>query len=126
MGSCLCSLHVRDCFAVCEDIKTFSLLYFYLSHRGPGRRKKNPDIPPELLNNPFKHFKVDNHTDRSVNLSNGEAIKTDDTNKSTSHDSSPSDGVTISFEGPRDANNNTSSTAHKDLQFKRPSPVLRT
>ncbi|CAH3026421.1 unnamed protein product, partial [Porites evermanni] len=91
-----------------------------LSHRGPGRRKKNPDIPPELLNNPFKHFKVDNHTDRSVNLSNGEAIKTDDTNKSTSHDSSPSDGVTISFEGPRDANNNASSTAHKDLQFKTP------
>lgn len=120
MGSCLCLLHVRDCFAVCEDIKTFSLLYFYLSHRGPGRRKKNPDIPPELLNNPFKHFKVDNHTDRSVNLSNGEAIKTDDTNKSTSHDSSPSDGVTISFEGPRDANNNTSSTGHKDLQFKTP------
>lgn len=91
-----------------------------LLYRGPGRRKKNPDIPPELLNNPFKHFKVDNHTDRSVNLSNGEAIKTDDTNKSTSHDSSPSDSVTISFEGPRDANNNTSSTAHKDLQFKTP------
>lgn len=88
--------------------------------RGPGRRKKNPDIPPELLNNPFKHFKVDHVGDRSVNLSNGESMKTDDMNKSISRDPSPNTGVTMTFEGARDANNNATGAERKDLQFRTP------
>ena len=35
-------------------------------NRGPGRRKKNPDFPPELLNSPFKHFKVESRTDNQL------------------------------------------------------------
>ena len=96
------------------------VLFCYFNHRGPGRRKKNPDIPPELLNNPFKHFKVDHHSDRPVALSNGEPMKTDEINKSNSQDSSPNGSMTISFEAPRDANNNASGAGHKDLQFKAP------
>ena len=96
----------------------FILYIIYL--RGPGRRKKNPDIPPELLNNPFKHFKVDHHAERSVSLSNGESVKTDDMNKSIPHDSSPNNGVAVTFEGPRDANNNASGGERKDMQFKAP------
>lgn len=88
--------------------------------RGPGRRKKNPDIPPELLNNPFKHFKVDHHADRPVNLSNGEPMKTDDVNKSISRDPSPNAGVSVTFEGARDANNNATGAERKDLQFRTP------
>ncbi|XP_020917495.1 dachshund homolog 1 isoform X2 [Exaiptasia diaphana] len=30
-----------------------------LLYRGPGRRRKNPEIPPELLNNPFKIYRTD-------------------------------------------------------------------
>ena len=97
----------------------FTIL-IHFRFRGPGRRKKNPDIPPELLNNPFKHFKVDHHTDRSVNMSNGEPTKTDDINKSISRDSSPNAGVTVTFEGARDANNNSTGTERKDLQFRTP------
>ncbi|CAH3169564.1 unnamed protein product, partial [Pocillopora meandrina] len=87
---------------------------------GPGRRKKNPDIPPELLNNPFKHFKVDHHAERPVNMSNGEPMKTDDTNKSISGDSSPNAGVTLTIEGSRDANNNSTGAERKDPQFRTP------
>ena len=102
-----------------ERALNFKLCFiFYL--RGPGRRKKNPDIPPELLNNPFKHFKVDHHAERSVNLPNGESMKTEDVNKSIHHDTSLNSGVAVTFEGPRDANNNASGGERKDLQFKTP------
>ena len=47
-------------------------------------------------------------------------MKTDDGNKTISRDSSSNGGVTISFEGPRDANNNASGAERKDLQFKTP------
>ena len=98
------------------------MIVFIFKSRGPGRRKKNPDIPPELLNSPFKHFKVDHHTDRSVNLSNGESVALED--KSAlglgAHDSSPKDGATILLEGPRDANNNSNGDERKDLPFRVP------
>lgn len=96
------------------------LSYFTFCLRGPGRRKKNPDIPPELLNNPFKHFKVDHHAERPVNITNGEPMKTDDTNKSISGDSSPNAGVTLTIEGSRDANNNSTGAERKDPQFRTP------
>jgi len=113
---------------VCKKSRVgFYLLFFVCNaifivcrFRGPGRRKKNPDIPPELLNNPFKHFKVDHHADRPVNLSNGEPMKTDGVNKSISRDPSPNAGVNVTFEGARDANNNATGAERKDLQFRTP------
>lgn len=97
-----------------------NVIFILCCFRGPGRRKKNPDIPPELLNNPFKHFKVDHHADRPANLSNGEPMKTEDVNKSISRGSSPNAGVTVTFEGARDANNNATGAERKDLQFRTP------
>lgn len=47
-------------------------------------------------------------------------MKPEDISKTSSHDSSPSSGLTMPFEGPRDANNNASGTERKDLQFKAP------
>lgn len=47
-------------------------------------------------------------------------MKTDDINKSISRDSSPNAGVTVTFEGARDANNNSTGTERKDLQFRTP------
>ncbi|EDO40467.1 predicted protein [Nematostella vectensis] len=59
---------------------------------GPGRRKKNPDIPPELMNYPFKHFKVDPERQPSDHIS----METGDV-KSTNH---------ASKDDTRDNNNN--------------------
>ncbi|XP_032237457.2 dachshund homolog 1-like [Nematostella vectensis] len=61
-------------------------------YRGPGRRKKNPDIPPELMNYPFKHFKVDPERQPSDHIS----METGDV-KSTNH---------ASKDDTRDNNNN--------------------
>lgn len=92
-----------------------------LLFRGPGRRKKNPDIPPELLNNPFKHFKVDHHPERLVSLTpNGESTRTDETNNSISHESSPTSVANVTFDGPRDVNNNANGGERKDSHFKTP------
>lgn len=38
--------------------------FFSPNFRGPGRRRKNPEIPPELLNNPFKIYKADTSADQ--------------------------------------------------------------
>lgn len=97
-------------------------LFFSLLFRGPGRRKKNPDIPPELLNNPFKHFKVDHaHSERTANLTpNGESTRTDETNSSISRDSSPNSAANVTFEGSRDLNNNANGGERRESQFKAP------
>ena len=47
-------------------------------------------------------------------------MKTDDANKSISRDPSPNAGVTVTFEGARDANNNATGAERKDLQFRTP------
>lgn len=47
-------------------------------------------------------------------------MKTDDINKSISRDSSPNAGVTATFDGARDANNNATGGERKDLQFRTP------
>jgi len=94
-----------------------------LLFRGPGRRKKNPDIPPELLNNPFKHFKVDHtHSERTTNSTpNGDSTRTDETNSSISRDSSPNSAAANgTFEGPRDLNNNANGGERRESQFKAP------
>ena len=47
-------------------------------------------------------------------------MKTDDTNKSISGDSSPNAGVTLTIEGSCDANNNSTGAERKDPQFRTP------
>lgn len=47
-------------------------------------------------------------------------MKTDDVNNSISHDSSPTNGMTMTFEGTRDANNNSTGLERRDSQFKAP------
>lgn len=120
------SLEISKSFflsAVSKCLFCFVCFFFLPLFRGPGRRKKNPDIPPELLNNPFKHFKVDHaHSERTANSTpNGESTRTDETNSSISRDSSPNSAAANgTFEGPRDLNNNANGGERRESQFKAP------
>lgn len=45
-------------------LKLKKIVFPLSNFRGPGRRRKNPEIPPELLNNPFKIYKADTSADQ--------------------------------------------------------------
>lgn len=108
-------------------------MVFYPFTRGPGRRKKNPDFPPELLNSPFKHFKIDSNTE-SANESSS-AIS-----GASGHLVKPAIGLmpsnqsktVLSSDENRDANNNSSNgeifkvTVSQQANGALPNPIQTT